>query len=70
MADWLYMVLPVKRKSNMEIYITLCKIDSPWEFSVWLRKHKQGLCVDLEGWDGEGYGREFQNGGIYVYTYG
>ena len=24
------------RKSNMETYITLCKIDSQWEFGVWL----------------------------------
>ena len=28
------------------------------EFSVWLRELKQGLCDDLEGWDGEGVGRE------------
>ena len=24
-------------KSNMETYITICKIDSQWEFAVWLR---------------------------------
>ena len=24
---------------------------------------KQGLCINLEGWDGEGDGREFQNEG-------
>ena len=30
-------------KSNMETYITLYKIDSQQEFSVWLRKLKQGL---------------------------
>ena len=24
---------------------------------VWLRKLKQGLCVNLEGWDGDGDGR-------------
>ena len=30
-------------KSNMETYITICKIGSQWEFSVWLRKLKQGL---------------------------
>ena len=39
-------------KSNMETYITICKIDSQWEFAVWLRKLKQGLCINLEGWDG------------------
>ena len=30
-------------KSNMETYITTCKIDSQWEFPVCLRKLKQGL---------------------------
>ena len=45
-------------KSNMETYITICKIDSQWEFAVWLRKLKQGLCINLEGWDG----REVQKG--------
>ena len=49
-------------KSNMETYITICKIDSQWEFAVWLRKLKQGLCINLVGWDGEGDGREFQRG--------
>ena len=49
-------------ESNMEIYITICKIDGQWEFSVWIRKLKQGLCVNLEGWDGEGDGREVQKG--------
>ena len=50
-------------KSNTETYITICKIDSQWEFAVWLRKLKQGLCINLEGWDGKGDGREFQKGG-------
>ena len=27
-------------KSNMETYITICKIDSQQEFAVWLRKFK------------------------------
>ena len=44
-------------------YITVCKIDSQLEFVVWLRKFKQGLCINLEGWDGEGDGREVQKGG-------
>ena len=30
-------------KSNMETYITICKIDGQQEFAVWLRKLKQGL---------------------------
>ena len=50
-------------KSNMETKITTCKIDSLGEFAVWLRKLKQGLCINLEGWDGEGDGREVQKGG-------
>ena len=50
-------------KSNMETYITICKIESQWEFAVSLRKLKQGLCINLEGWDGEGAGREVQKGG-------
>ena len=47
---------------NTETYTTLCKIDSQWEFAVWLRELKQGLCNNLQGWDGEGDGREFQEG--------
>ena len=40
-------------KSNTETYITICKINSQREFAVWLRKLKQGLCINLQGWDGE-----------------
>ena len=50
-------------KSNIETYIMMCKIDSHWEFAVWLRKLKQGLCINLEEWDGEGSGREAQEVG-------
>ena len=50
-------------KSNTETYITICKIDSQTEFAIWLRKLKQGLCINLEGWDGEGDVREFQKEG-------
>ena len=50
-------------KSNMETYITKCKIDSQWKFAVWLRKLKQEPCISLEGWDGTGDGREVQKGG-------
>ena len=45
-----------------------CKIDSQQEFAVWLRKLKQELCSNLEGWGGEGAGREVQEG--HMYTYG
>ena len=45
-------------ESDMEPYITICKIDSQWEFAVWV------------SWDGEGDGREVQEGGdICIYTY-
>ena len=47
-------------KSHMEIYITICKIDSQWEFVVWFRKLKQGLCINLDRWDGVGDRREVQ----------
>jgi len=50
-------------KNNVETYITICKRESQLEFAVWLRKLKQGLCINLEGWDGEGDGREVQKGG-------
>ena len=50
-------------KSNMETYITICKIDSQGEFAVWLSNFKQGLFVNLEGWYEEGGGREVQKGG-------
>ena len=50
-------------ESNMETYITICKIDSQWKFAVCLRELKQGLCINVEGWDGTGDGREVQEGG-------
>ena len=55
-------------KSNMETYITICTMDGQREFAVWLRKLEQGLCINLEEWDGEGDGREVQKGGdIFIY---
>ena len=50
-------------ESNMKTYITIYKIDSQREFAVCLRKLKQGLCINLEGWDGEDDGREVQKEG-------
>ena len=50
-------------ENNTETYITMCKIDSQCKFAVCLRKLKQGLCINLGKWDGEGDGREFQKGG-------
>ena len=53
-------------KSNMETYITICKIDSQWDFAVWLRKPKRGLCINLEGRE---MGGRFKREGIYVYLW-
>ena len=57
-------------ESNMEIYITVCKIDSQQEFAECLRKLKQGLCVNLSGlrWGGRWEGGSKGRG--YMYTYG
>ena len=56
-------------KSNRETYITICKIDGQPEFAVYLRKLKQGLCINLEEWDGARDGREAKREGIYVYLW-
>ena len=54
----------------METYITMYKIDSQGEFAVWLRKLKQGLCINLEGWDGGGeMGGRFKREGMYIYLW-
>ena len=53
-------------ESNTETYITICKIENKREFSEWLRKLKQGLCINLEGWDWKGGSK----GRGYLYTYG
>ena len=50
-------------ESSMETCITICEIDSQQKFAAWLRKLRQGLCVNLEGWAGEGDGREVQERG-------
>jgi len=56
-------------KSNVETYISICKIDSQQEFAVGLRKLKQGLCINLKGWDGREMGGRFKRVGIYVYLW-
>ena len=56
-------------QSNMETYIPICKIDSQQDFAVWLRKLKQGFCINLEGFciNLEANGREFQKrGDIFI----
>ena len=54
-------------KSNMETYVTVCKIDSQQEIAVWVRKLKQGLCINLEGGIGKEMQGRFKREGIYVY---
>ena len=56
----------VNEKFNVDKYQTNWSWDlihTKREFAVWLWKLKQGLCINLEGWDGEGDGREVQRGG-------
>ena len=53
----------------METYITMCKIESQWEFAVWLRKPKQGLCINLEGRMGQEMGGRLKREGICVYLW-
>ena len=36
-------------KSNVETYITIFKIDSQREFTIWLRKRKLGLFYQPSG---------------------
>ena len=46
-------------ESNMETYMTICKIESQREFAAWLRKLKQGLCINVGG---EGDGERWERG--------
>ena len=56
-------------ESNMETYITICKIDSQWEFAACLRKLKQGLCINLGNGMGKEIGGSFKREGIYVFLW-
>ena len=44
-------------------HITICKIDSQWEYALCLRKLKQWLCISIEGWNEEGDGSDIEKGG-------
>ena len=51
-------------ESNVETYITICKIDSQWELPVCLRKLKRALYQSRgvgcrEKWEGGSKGREY-----------
>ena len=49
--------ISVNKNGHLKIY------DRWWEIGVWPRKLKQGLCINLEGWDGEGFARKVWEGG-------
>ena len=51
------------REGGVETYITICKIHSQWECAAWFRELKPRLSNNIEGWDGEGGGRDVQVGG-------
>ena len=57
-------------QSHMETYIPICKIDSRWQFTVYLRKLKQGALYQPSGvgWVGRWEGSSKRRG--YMYTYG
>ena len=46
-------------KSNMETYVTMCKIDS----HIYGSRNLNRDSINLERWDGERDGREVQKGG-------
>ena len=66
-------------KSNMENYITICKIHSRQEFPIWLRKIKlnrnllygsgNSVSTYKGGMQREEMGGSFKREGIYVYLW-
>ena len=48
-------------ESNIEIYNTMCKTDSQWEFAVWLRELNRAL-QQAERWGREADGMEVLEG--------
>ena len=52
-------------RSNMDAYITICKIDRQREFAACLKELKQGLCINLEEWGGEEMGGRFKREGTH-----
>ena len=56
-------------EGNMETYMTICKIDSQWEFAVWLRKLNRGSVSIQRGGMGREMGGRFKRKGIYVYLW-
>ena len=50
-------------KVTWKLTIPYVKQIAKGAIAVWLRTLKQGLCINLEGWYGEGDGREVQKRG-------
>ena len=58
-------------KDSIEMYITICKIDSQWEFAVWHREPKASALQQPGGRGG--VGREVEGGlGVrgHMFAYG
>ena len=55
--------------SNMETYITICKIDSQREFAVCIRELKPGLWNSLEDWGGREVGGRVKREGSFVHQW-
>ena len=53
----------LEKQRNVETHIPTRQIESQQEFAVWSRTLKQGLCVNLEEWDGEEMGGRFRREG-------
>ena len=56
-------------ESNTDIYNTMYKTDSQWEFAVWWRELKQGLCNKLKGGLGREIGGRSRREGTRVYLW-
>ena len=54
---------------HWKIYISICKIDSLWEFVVWCTELKPVLCDNLEGVQGKMEVQEAGREGTYVYVW-
>ena len=55
-------------KSDMETYITICKIDSQWEFAIWLRTNRGSLST-CRGGMGREMGGGLRRVGAYVHLW-
>ena len=56
-------------ESNMETYVTICKIDSQWEFAERLTNSNRGSVSTERGAMGREMGGKFKREGIYVYLW-